>query len=286
MDVKKATLILEGGASRGVFTAGILDYLLEKEIGFSDVIGVSAGACNALAYVANQKGRTKETMIHENHEYTCMNLKDFRKTKSILDMELMFETFAFETYPIDFSEFFSPKTNTYITVTNCETGKAEYYNEKESKEKVMRLCRASSSLPLFTPIVRIDDKPFLDGGLGEPVPIKRAQHLGNEKIVIILTRNPGYRKENFSKGVRKVYEQSYKKYPNLIRVLRKRATRYNETMREIEALEAEGKVFVFRPQIPVVKRLESDPQLLNQFYNHGYQLMERQYDSFMKFLES
>lgn len=280
----KGSLVLEGGASRGVFTAGVLDYLLEKGINFEEVIGVSAGSLNALGYVAEQKGRTKDTMIHEKKVYSNINLRDFNKNKSILDMNLMFEDFPHEIFPLDFETIFNSDTNLHIGVSNCETGKVEYFKEREDRYRLMTLSRASSSLPLITPIVRIDDKPFLDGGLADAVPIKYAQSLGHDKIVIVLTRNPGYRKVSFSKGVRRIYERAYKKYPEFIRLLRRRAGLYNRTMEYIENLEAKGDIFVIRPQVPTVKRMETEAEKLTAFYDHGYQLMDKEYDNLMKYL--
>lgn len=286
MELKKGTLILEGGAARGVFTAGVLDYLLEKDTMFADVIGVSAGSMNTLGYVAQQPGRTKATMIHEDGNYSSTNIRAFNKNKTILDMELMFHDFAHEIFPVDFEAFFESGVNTHIVTTNCETGRAQYHTEKDDKYHLMKLCRASSSLPLVTPIVRINDIPCLDGGLADAVPIRYARTLHNSKIVIILTRNPGYRKKPISVGMRKIYEKAYGKYPEFIKLMRRRVAEYNRTMEFIEKLEAEGKVYVIRPQIPTIGRMDKDIDKLNGFYDHGYQLMEKEYDSLMKYLDT
>lgn len=285
-NIKKGTLILEGGAARGVFTAGVLDYLLEKDLMFSDVIGVSAGSMNTLGYVAGQPGRTKSTLIMEDGTYKSTNIRAFNKNKTILDMELMFHDFAHDIFPVDFDSFFGSGVKTHIVTTNCETGRAQYHIEKEDKYHLMKLCRASSSLPLVTPIVRINDIPCLDGGLADAVPIRYARNLHNSKIVIILTRNPGYRKKPMSVGMRKIYEKAYGKYPEFIKLMRRRVGEYNRTMELIEKLESEGKVFVIRPQIPTIGRMEKDLDKLNGFYDHGYQLMEKEYDTLMKYLET
>lgn len=286
MKTIEGTIILEGGASRGVFTAGVLDYLLEEGIHFQEVVGVSAGTCNALGYVARQVGRSKATMIHEDGAYSSTNLKAFSKNKTILDMDLMFEDFAHTIFPVDFDNFFDGSTRTHIVTTDCRSGRAVYHIEKEDKYRLMKLCRASSSLPLVTPIVKIDEVPYLDGGLADAVPIKYAQSLGNEKIFIVLTRNPGYRKKPISKGMSSIYQRAYgKKYPKFVALLRKRVNKYNATMDYIETLEAAGKIFVIRPQIPTVGRLERDTHKLNEFYNHGYQLMGRELERLKEYLE-
>ena len=140
--------------------------------------------------------------------------------------------------------------------------------EKSDPKRLMKICRASSSLPLFSPIVNIDGTPYLDGGLADSVPIERALEIGNEKIVVILTRNPGYRKKMPSKGVMKIYRSSYKTYPNLLRTIARRSIVYNRTMEKIEKLEEEGKIFVLRPQMKTVSRLERNADTLTDFYNH------------------
>ncbi|MFI3171910.1 MAG: patatin family protein [Eubacteriales bacterium] len=280
------TIVIEGGAARGVFTAGVLDYLMEQDVYFSDVIGVSAGACNGIGYVAKQIGRGKDCMIHEKGSFSYINLKGFMKTKSLMDMDMIFDTFPNQTLPFDYDTYFASDIRCMIGVTNCITGKAEYLAETESRERLMRICRASSSLPLVAPIVNIDGVPYLDGGLAQSIPIQYAQSLGNEKMIFITTQNPGYRKKIPSNGMIKIYTHSYKKYPKLVQAIRRRASGYNATLEKLEALEKEGKAFVLRPQIPLVSRMESDPDKLTKLYDHGYDLMKKQFDNLMKYLET
>ncbi len=287
MAMKKGTMVLEGGAVRGVFTAGALDYLMEKNLYLSHVIGVSAGACNAVDYVSEQPGRSKECMIHKDKEYSYFNtnIKKFVKSKSLLDMDMFFEKFPREIYPFDFDTYFKSKTKCLLTVTNCITGKAEYLTEDSDEDRLLRLCRASSSIPLGAPIVNIDDTPYLDGGLADAVPIKKALELGNDKIVVILTRNAEYVKKPLTKGMSGIYQKAYKKYPELVKTLRIRYARYNKTTELINALEKEGKIFVLRPEIDAVGRLDSDYEKIIQFYQHGYDLMESQYESLLEYLK-
>lgn len=157
--------------------------------------------------------------------------------------------------------------------------------EGKDPERLMRLCRASSSMPLISPIVNIDGVPYLDGGLADSIPIKRALEKENEKIVVVLTRNPGYRKKPVSKGVAKMYRRAYKNYPNLVRTILTRSIRYNRQMEMIEKLEQENRIYVIRPLIPTVSRLEKDYDTLTNFYEHGYNLMKKEYDRLLKYLE-
>lgn len=280
------TIVLEGGATRGVFTSGILDYLMEEDLYFSHVIGVSAGSCNGVDYVSRQIGRTKKCMIPEKKEYSYYSgVRSAIKEKSILDMDMVFDTFPKKIYPFGFETYFQSDMVCEIVTTNCETGKAEYMTEQSDPDRLMKLCRASSSMPLLSPIVNIDGVPYLDGGLADSVPIRRALQSGNEKIVLVLTRNPGYRKKPISKGTVKLYRRAYKKYPNLVHAAIYRNHVYNKTMELVERLEEEEKIFVIRPLVPTVSRLERDETALTAFYQHGYNLMKRQREALQRYLE-
>lgn len=282
----KATLVLEGGATRGVFTSGALDYLMEKDFYTSYVIGVSAGSCNALGYVSKQPGRTRDCMIHKEKEYSYYyGFRKFIKEKSLMDMDMVFDRYPNEIYPFDYDTYFASDIECEIVTTNCVTGRAEYMTEDSDKQRLMKICRASCSMPLICPMVNVDGIPYLDGGLADSIPIERAMEIGNGKSIVILTRNPGYRKKMPSRATVQLYRRAYKKYPNLIRSIVNRSIVYNRTMKLLEQQEAEGKIFVLRPLIPTVSRLEKDYDALMHFYEHGYRLMRKQYDELMRFLE-
>lgn len=284
--MKTATMVLEGGATRGVFTSGALDYLMEKDLYTSHVIGVSAGSCNGVDYVSKQLGRTRDCMIHKEKEYNYYyGFRKFIKEKSILDMDMVFDKYPNELFPFDYDTYFASEMMCEMVVTNCVTGRAEYLTEKEDRKRLMRICRASSSMPLVSPMVNIDGIPYLDGGLSDSIPIQRAMETGNDKIVVILTRNPGYRKKMTSKTMAKLYQNAYRKYPNLVRTTIRRNFEYNKVMQMIERLEAEGKLYIFRPLIPTVSRLEKDYDTLMNFYQHGYELMKKECASLQSYLE-
>lgn len=286
MTIKKATLVLEGGATRGIFTSGVLDYLMERELYFSDVIGVSAGSCNAVDYVSRQPGRTRDCMIPTDKEGKYYyGIRDFVKEKSLMNMDLIFDKYPKELLPFDFETYFNSEINCQIVTTNCLTGKAEYMTEDSDNDRLMKLCRASSSMPLLTPIVNIDNVPYLDGGLADSVPIRRAQQMENEKIVVILTKNQGYRKSVLSPTMQRVYKRAYKSYPNLIRTIFRRSFEYNKTMNYLDQLEKRGEIFILRPQVKPVSRLERNKETLHAFYEHGYKYTERKFDDLMEYLE-
>lgn len=286
MTIKKATLVLEGGATRGIFTSGALDYLMERDLYFSDVIGVSAGSCNAVDYVSRQPGRTRDCMIPTDKEGKYYyGIRDFVKEKSLMNMDLIFDKYPKELLPFDFETYFNSEINCQIVTTNCLTGKAEYMTEDSDNDRLMKLCRASSSMPLLTPIVNIDNVPYLDGGLADSVPIRRAQQMENEKIVVILTKNQGYRKSVLSPTMQRVYKRAYKSYPNLIRTIFRRSFEYNKTMNYLDQLEKRGEIFILRPQVKPVSRLERNKETLHAFYEHGYKHTERKFDDLMEYLE-
>ena len=286
MTIKKATLVLEGGATRGIFTSGALDYLMERDLYFSDVIGVSAGSCNAVDYVSRQPGRTRDCMIPTDKEGKYYyGIRDFVKEKSLMNMDLIFDKYPKELLPFDFETYFNSEINCQIVTTNCLTGKAEYMTEDSDNDRLMKLCRASSSMPLLTPIVNIDNVPYLDGGLADSVPIRRAQQMENEKIVVILTKNQGYRKSVLSPTMQRVYKREYKSYPNLIRTIFRRSFEYNKTMNYLDQLEKRGEIFILRPQVKPVSRLERNKETLHAFYEHGYKYTERKFDDLMEYLE-
>lgn len=286
MTIKKATLVLEGGATRGIFTSGALDYLMERDLYFSDVIGVSAGSCNAVDYVSRQPGRTRDCMIPTDKEGKYYyGVRDFVKEKSLMNMDLIFDKYPKELLPFDFETYFNSEINCQIVTTNCLTGKAEYMTEDSDNDRLMKLCRASSSMPLLTPIVNIDNVPYLDGGLADSVPIRRAQQMENEKIVVILTKNQGYRKSVLSPTMQRVYKRAYKSYPNLIRTIFRRSFEYNKTMNYLDQLEKRGEIFILRPQVKPVSRLERNKETLHAFYEHGYKYTERKFDDLMEYLE-
>ena len=252
----------------------------------SDVIGVSAGACNAVSYVSMRPRRTRDCMIpaDKNSSY-YYGIRDFVKEKSVMNMDLIFDKYPNELIPFDFDTYFNSEIRCEIVTTNCITGKAEYMTEDHDRERLMKICRASSSMPLLTPIVNVDDVPYLDGGLADSIPIGRARKLGNEKIVVILTKNQGYRKKVISPALQRVYRRAYKSYPNLVRTIFRRSFEYNKVMNHIDQLEKSGEIFVLRPQVKPVSRLERNKDSLEAFYEHGYSYMERRLDDLMAYLE-
>ena len=281
----RAGMVLEGGAMRGIFTAGALDYLMERECWFSYVAGVSAGYSNAADYVSRQIGRTRDCMAVEDKEkrYVCSNPLKFLRTGEIFDMDMLYNRYPNELFPFDYETYFHSEIGCEMTVTNCLTGEAEYLDEREDKKRLLSLIAASSSIPMMSHMVEVDGKPYLDGGLADSIPIIHTMEKGYRKILVILTREKGYRKKEKS-AVHHLIKVYYRKYPELVKTIINRGKVYNRTMDLVEKWEREGKIFVVRPEMPVVSRTEQDCEKLLAFYRHGYELMRERYEELAAYL--
>lgn len=263
-------LVLEGGGLRGVFTCGVLDCFMDKGIRFPFTVGVSAGACNGLSYMSGQRGRAKASNIDLMEKYHYVGLKYLLTQKCIMDFKLLFEDFPEKIIPYDYDKYFCNPDRFVMVTTNCLTGKAEYLEEKSFSARVMDIVRASSSLPFVSPITYVDGVPMLDGGIVDSIPVEYALNQGFDKLVIVLTRNRGYRKPDSRMPLAKV---AYRKYPNLQNALRSRNAVYNRTMDLIERLEDEGRILVIRPIRPVeVSRMEKNTAKLTALYQEGYDI--------------
>ncbi len=277
-------LVLEGGGNRGVFTAGVLDYLMEQDIKFSYVAGVSAGACNAVDFVSGQRERTKKCMILEDKEYRYISIENVLKNRSLFDMDMLFDKYPNEIFPFDFHAYFQSDIKCELVVTNCRTGEAEYLSEKNDKKRLMDICRASSSLPVVSPMVELDGEWYLDGGIADSIPVIHTMKQGYRKNVVILTRTYGYRKEKPGKS-RPLYVAAFREYPNLLNALLNRYHKYNRTLELIEKWEKEGHIFVIRPEIEPIGRAEQDQEKLTAFYQHGYDRMKEKMEDMMSYLK-
>ena len=273
MNTENTALVLEGGGLRGVFTCGVLDCFMDHGVRFPFTVGVSAGACNGLSYMSGQRGRAKKSNIDLMEEHHYVGFKYLLTQGCIMDFKLLFEDFPEKIIPYDYEAYFSNPDRFVMVTTNCITGKAEYFEEKNSSERVMDIVRASSSLPFVSPITYVDGIPMLDGGIVDSIPVEYAINQGYDKLVVILTRNKGYRKKESRMPLAKV---TYKKYPNLRKALQERNATYNRTMDLIERLESEGKITVIRPFKPVeVGRMEKDTSKLRALYQEGYDVAKR-----------
>lgn len=200
-------------------------------------------------------------------------------------MDMIFDRFPKEIFPFDFDTFFQSDIRCQMVVTDCITGKARYMEEKKDSDRLMNICRASSSIPAACPMVMLDGRPYLDGGVSDSIPIFHAMKLGYQKDVVVLTRNLGYRKTKPGKSAA-FYSAAFKKYPNLVRSLLNRYKVYNRTLDLVEKWEREGHIFVIRPVSKPISRTEQDKEALTAFYQEGYELMEKRLEELQAYLLS
>jgi predicted patatin/cPLA2 family phospholipase len=278
------TIILEGGANRGIFTAGVIDFFMKNDIYFSNIIGVSAGAANALNYASHQIGRSKKTIIIDKKENRYINKKKILSS-NILDMEKLFETFPDVTFPYDYSAYKKFNHDVDITVTNCKTGETEYHKINPDKRDIT-CCKASCSMPFAAPIVEINNTPYVDGSVSNSIPLDYAKAKNSKAIVLVLTQKDGYYKKPLKSLNKKMIEYKYKQYPEVVRLMLERPERYNNKLSEIKKEEEDNKIFVIRPEVDTISHLEQDINVLKDFYNHGTNVIEKKYDNFLEYINN
>ena len=260
----EAGLVLEGGGMRGLYTAGILDFFMEKGIMFEDIYGVSAGACHLCSYLSNQPGRAfRVSTEYLKDKYYC-SAYSLIKTGDLFNVDMCYDRIPNELDPFDYKAFDKCRGTGHVVVTDIVTGKPRYIRLKEMRRDIVAV-QASASLPLVSRTVKIGGREYLDGGMADSIPIKKSIHDGHDKNVIVLTRPLGYEKKpTSSMGLIKFI---YRNYPGLVDDMKKRHIRYNRALEYIEQLEADGKVFVFRPEsIIKIDRIEKDVKKLKVLY--------------------
>lgn len=270
-----SSLVLEGGTFRPIFSAGVMDALLDNNIMFPYCIGVSAGITNGFSYISKQKGRNLLVLENYRNDSRYIGIRNFFKCKSLFGLDFLFDEIPNNLHPFDQDTFDKYEGTTLVGVTNAYTGKTEYLDGKDMDPKCTML-RATCAIPLFFPAIKINDNEYYDGGICDPIPIMKAIEDGNKKHLIILTRPKEYRKE-FSKGNLWASRILKKKYPNLVNPLLTRHQLYNERVKFCENLEKEGKAIIIRPESNrAVDSFEKSVSKLKAGYDHGYELaMER-----------
>ena len=259
----KVGLVLEGGAMRGVYTAGVLDTFLDNNIEVDTIIGVSAGALFGANYVSKQKGRVIRYIKKYASDQRFMGMKTLFKTGNLINKEFAYDEIPNKLDPFDYKEFDKNKIKFYATVTNIVTGDAEYHLIKNSK-KQMEILRASGSMPFVSNIVDYEGNKYLDGALSDSIPVNKMKELNVDKIVVVLTKCKGYRKKKQTKIIPKLW---YKKYPKLVENINTRYLKYNKCLDEIDN---DDSLFVIRPSKNFkISRIESNPERLQELYDLG-----------------
>ncbi len=281
----KAALVLEGGALRGMYTSGVLDTFLKNNMEFECVAGVSAGALNAMSYISKQPGRSAKINLEYCDDPRYIGRKAFIKNKGIIGYDYLFGDISENKVPFDYKSFENTNQRFIIVTTNCEKAETEYL-EKSNCNDLFKAAQASSSMPLASAMVEINNNHYLDGAVITSIPVKWALEQGYEKVVVVLTRDKTYRKPMLSNKMKKLYKLAYHKYPKLIEKLNTMPERYNKLQDEIIDLEKEGKIFIIRPEKEVtVSRLEKDKEKLENLYKEGIAEAEKNLDALKEYLE-
>ncbi|WP_075601948.1 patatin-like phospholipase family protein [Saccharicrinis aurantiacus] len=266
---QKTALILEGGGTRGMFTAGILESFLNKNINFDAVYGVSAGVTYGASFVSQQKNRNLNINQYIGDK-RYSGLKHLLLSGSYLAWDFVLGELAHEIYPFDY-EAFRKSTDLYVGISNCNSGNAEFVKTNHlSKHDIRKVIQASVSLPLLTPIVTYQGQPYLDGGLADAIPFEQALKDGAYKLVVIVTQPKGYLKKDIQ--FKKIFKWKYRKYPKVYEMLVSRASRYNQSLQRLNELEQQGKAFVIYPKEELnVSRIEKDPNKTEAIYHEAMQ---------------
>lgn len=282
----QAGLVLEGGGMKGVYTAGVLDLFLDKNLEFSSVYGVSAGACNMCSYISKQRGRALDVNIDYLDSKRYCSVESMLLSGDLFNVNTCYNLIPNYLNPIDNETFMAYEGKAYAVVTNLITGRPEYLRVRDSVKDIDKV-RASSSLPLVSRTVRINGRPYLDGGLSDSIPIHKSIRDGNRKNVIIMTKETGYRRKQIDSGQLALIKVRYAKYPRVAQIMAERHIMYNECLDFIERKEKEGEIFVIRPQHPNdVRRIERDKARMKALYDQGYEEAEALYEDLMQYLNN
>lgn len=278
----KAGLVVEGGGMRGVYSSGVLDFFIEKDLFFENNYGVSAGACHLCSYLAKQYKRAFRVNVDYLNDKRYCSVHSLLKTGNLFGAEMLYDIIPNELDLFDYDTYNKNESNFYVVITDINTGKPEYVKIGDLKKDIIYV-RASSSLPLLAQNVKINDKEYLDGGISDSIPIKKSIADGNKKNVVILTRDSTYRKGKNS--LMPIIKLKYKKYPNFVKSMADRYIVYNEILDFIKELEDNGDVFVIRPKKPVnIGRTEKNREKLEALYNDGYNDAKDCYEELIKYL--
>ena len=283
-EVKKSMkigLVLEGGAMRGMYTAGVLDTFLDKDFWVDGIISVSAGALFGVNYPSRQKGRA----IRYNKKFISdkryISFKSLVSTGNIVNKDFAFYEVPFKYDVFDNKTFKESDIDFYVAVTNLQTVQAEYVKLIDPLAQ-MEVLRATSAMPYVSRPVEIDSIPYLDGAIADSIPVEQMQKLGYDKIIVILTRTLDYRK---SKPMTWIAKWFYRRYPHFADAVNQRYAMYNRQVENVIKLAEKGDIFVIRPSVDLkIKRIEKDPNKLQAMYELGIKDMQLQWKNLLDYL--
>lgn len=266
----KVGVVLQGGSMRGLYSAGVLDVMMDHQIEVDGMIGVSVGALFGPNYFSKQRGRALRYNKRMAKDLRFISMWSFLFTGNIVSKGFAYYKMTYHIDPFDNRTFRKANKDFYATVTNIETGKAEYLPMRNLEENGLEILRASAAIPFFCRVVKINGKKYLDGGVGDNVPVLKAKELGYDKIIVILTQTANERKEPLSSLMMKALQFKYPRYPLFLEALKNRHTMCNENIESILEMEKNGDIFVFCPQDDLgVNLIERDANKMQEVYDQG-----------------
>lgn len=281
----KTALVMEGGALRCMFTAGVVDVIMEQKIQFDAVFGVSAGSLTGINYVSGQKYRTKRVNVDFAQETRYLGMRAFLKYDSVFNFDFLFSEISDIYLPLDKVSFMNSTTDFTACATSLDNGKPEYFN-KHSCPDIFKAVRAGSSMPILSPPVELSDgRLYLDGGVSCAIPYQIAIDQGYEKILVIPTRQHGFLKPFVSKSLGELYLRSFYKYPKFLKAMLDTPRMYRNQMTEIDQLEYKRRIMVIRPEVPItIPHTERDTTQLLKLYDEGRRVGEKNLASLKEYL--
>lgn len=282
-----AALVLEGGAMRGLYTSGILDVLLKKDIQFKTVIGVSAGSLSGANYVSKQYQRTYDINIKYRDDKDYISMANVLKKESIINLDFLFADHGPTWHNFDARAYERSETNFVVVATELTSGKAVTFNKPKPGTPFITALEASSSMPLISKPVETAKGLCLDGGIADSIPYDIAKKAGIDKIVVVRTRPREYQKKPTSFALQRIYRRYFKEYPKFIEAAIARPENYNKSVAELNKLEQQKEVFVLAPEHTVkVGRLEHNTKKLKELYQAGTEDMKKQFAAMIEYLEN
>ena len=267
----KTALVLEGGAFRTIFSSGVCDAFLDAGLPMPDyTVGVSAGMAYGVSYLSRQKRRNLKLLMHYANDRRYMGLRNWinPRNRCYFGLEFAYQTIPNRLVPFDYDTFAAYPGLAEAVVTDLTSGRAAYLQVPRRDDKFL-LLQATCAIPLLFPPIVIDGVPYLDGGCADAIPWRRALELGCDRLVVVLTRERGYRKQPDHAGA--VMERAFRKYPAFLATMSDRAERYNESREALFALEKAGKALVIAPKSTQgFSRMERDTRKILALWQDGY----------------
>ncbi len=283
--ITKGCLVLEGGAFRGIYTAGVLDYFIENNLNLDVCYGVSAGALTATNYIGGSFGRSALLILEHRFNKRYVGLPALKESGSLVGFNFMFEDLAKE-YPLNEKKVFSDDRTLNIVTTNVKTGEANYFTNHIDRDTFYKAIKASASIPLISKMVEINGNLYLDGGIATKIPIRKALDDGNKKIIFVGTRDSSYRRKTNTNEI-ELAKVAYSEYPEFIEAFAAANDNYNKDCDMIDDLVIQKKIYRITPSKPVtISRLEKDIDKLTDLYYLGYFDAMSNFDSIIEYLNS